>query len=284
VAQALAKRARAEPRTAAPRQAARGERPAELAAGPSSSYESGVDEEGRRTRGNAYFRFRYFNAQRDFGQRADYEGRVQAALEDARSASNRLLGAAREKATDVILYSKAEFTLHHGAQAARAIAGFYEGSAIRMNDSAEINEKNQAVLVHEYVHAVLDEVAHFEARRVPIWLNEGLATWVEWRYQGFDGPPLPAQVQLRGAALKGELPSLKGMSQTALVGMDDPHLRYNLSGAAVGLLLKDGGTANLLGLFADVGEGAPFDASFEKRYGNRLADFEQKLADELKSR
>src|SRR6185436_2190694 len=115
-----------------------GHAPAQLAGG-SSSYESGVDEEGRRTRGNQYFRFRYFNGQRDFGQRADYEGRVQSALEEARQASNRLLGQARQSPTDVILYSKAEFVMHHGAQAARAIAGFYSENAIRMNDSAEIN-------------------------------------------------------------------------------------------------------------------------------------------------
>jgi hypothetical protein len=38
----------------------------------SRSYESSVDEEGRRIRQNAYFRFRYFSAKRDFGQRADY--------------------------------------------------------------------------------------------------------------------------------------------------------------------------------------------------------------------
>ena len=50
--------------------------------------------------------------------------------------------------TDVILYSKSEFIMHHGAQAARSVAGFYSDNAIRMNDSAEINPHNQTVLVH----------------------------------------------------------------------------------------------------------------------------------------
>jgi hypothetical protein len=250
----------------------------------SSSYESGVDGEGRRTRSNAHFRFRYFNAQRDFGQRADYEGRVQGALEEAHDASARLLGTSRESATDVILYSKEEFRMHHGQQMAAAVAGFYSENAIRMNDSAEINPHNQAVLVHEYTHAVLDEVAHFHDERVPIWLNEGLATWVEWRYLGFDGPPPLVQKEIQGAALQKRLPGLKEMAKTALVNQDNPRLRYDVSGAAVHLLLKDGGSPNLLGLFSDCGGGAAFDAVFEKRYGKTVAEFEEKLADELKSR
>lgn len=251
----------------------------------SSSYESGVDDEGRRTRGNKYFRFRYFNGQRDFGQRADYEGRVQAALEEARTASNRLLGSAREAPTDVILYSKSEFTMHHGAQAARSIAGFYSENAIRMNDTAEITPKNQAVLVHEYVHAVLDEAAHFKTQRVPIWMNEGLATWVEWRYEGSDGPPPVVAAELRGGATRpGGLPSLKQMARQPLIGMPDPRLAYYTSGAAVHLLLKTGGPENLLGLFDEVGNGGNLDAVFNQRYGRSLAEFEEKLADELKSR
>jgi hypothetical protein len=250
----------------------------------SSTYESGVDGEGRRTRANAHFRFRYFNAQRDFGQRADYEGRVQAALEEAHDASQRLLGTSRQSPTDVILYSKEEFAMHHGAQMARSVAGFYSENAIRMNDSAEINAHNQAVLVHEYTHAVLDEVSHFHDERVPIWLNEGLATWVEWRYQGSDGPPPLVQKEIQGAALQKRLPGLREMAKTALVNQDNPGLRYHVSGSAVHLLLKQGGTENLLGLFADVGGGEGFEPVFERRYGKSLADFEEKLADELKSR
>jgi hypothetical protein len=249
-----------------------------------SSYESGVDSEGRRTRANAHFRFRYFNAQRDFGQRADYEGSVQAALEQARDESKSVLGTSRDAPTDVILYSADEFKMHHGTGMAQSVAGFYSENAIRMNDSAEINAHNQAVLVHEYTHAVLDEVSHFHDERVPLWLNEGLATWVEWRYQGFDGPPPLVQKEVQGAALQKRLPSLREMAKTALVNQANPGLRYHVSGAAVHLLLKDGGTENLLGLFSDCGGGQAFDAVFEKRYGKTLAEFEEKLADELKSR
>src|SRR5262249_51778428 len=147
-----------------------------------------------------------------------------------------------------------------------------------------INAHNQSVLVHEYVHAVLDEVAHFHAARVPVWLNEGLATWVEWRYEGSDGPPPAGAAGPRGGALESGPPPLNGMAKQALISMADPRLAYDLSGAAVHLLLKTGGAENLLGLFDEVGKGAAFDAVFSQRYGRTLAEFEEKLADELKSR
>jgi hypothetical protein len=255
-----------------------------VATGGSSSYQSGVDEEGRRTRANAHFRFRYFNAQRDFGQRADYEGHVQAALEEARSADQRLLGATRESPTDVILYSKEEFTLHHGEQMAAQVAGFYSNNAIRMNDSAEINPRTQVTLVHEYVHAVMDELLHFHGDRLPVWMHEGTATWVEWQYQGFEGPPPLIGKQLRAVAKAKQVPGLGDMTSKPLVNQEGAGLRYQVSGAAVSLLVKDGGTPTLLGLFDDVGRGQAFEAAFEKRYGKTLADFEEKLAEELKSR
>jgi hypothetical protein len=66
--------------------------------------------------------------------------------------------------------------------------------------------------------------------------------------------------------------------------MGNPRLAYDVSGAAVHLLLKNGGPQNLLGLFDEVGRGAAFDAVFSQRYGRSLPEFEEKLAEELKSR
>lgn len=249
----------------------------------SLTYESSVDGEGRRTRSNQHFRFRYFNGQRDFGERAEYEGRVQAALEVARQAAERILGKSRQSPTDVILYSKAEFTLHHGAGMAQAVAGFYSESAIRMNDSAEINPHNQATLVHEYVHALVDEVSTFKDERLPVWLNEGLAEWTEWRYLGGDGPPPPARAALRQAALAEQLPSLAQMSQGPLVAQSNPGLSYALSACAVGLMLKDGGTENLLGLIQEVGAGASFAKAFSERYGKTVERLNEQVAEDLKS-
>jgi hypothetical protein len=247
----------------------------------SLSYESAVDSEGRRVRQNAHFRFRYFNGQKDFGQRADYEGSVQAALEKARTASRRVLGETRDSPTDVILYSKEEFELHHGKGMAAAIAGFYSDNAIRMNDSAEMNEKNQATLVHEYTHAVIDELSGFHDERLPTWINEGLAEWTEWHYQGNDDGPPEVQAGLKKYAQAKALPSLEGMSRGALAQQPNPALRYATSASAIGLLVKRGGMENVIGFIRDVGGGANAEQTLKDRFGKGMADLDEELQSEL---
>lgn len=255
----LLRRQEAAGRGEAPPPERRGATPAAERTPGSLSYESGVDGEGRRTRANAHFRFRYFNGQRDFGERADYEGRVQAALEAARAASKGVLGVTRETPTDVVLYSREEFALHHGPQAAQSVAGFYSQNAIRMNDSATIDERTRATLVHEYTHAVIDEVASFRSSAIPVWLHEGLAEWTEWRSQGHDGPPHGLKKALQGAAKAGQLPSLGSMSQGMLVGQANPALRYALSGVVVGQLVKSLGVGGVISLVERTGKGQAFE-------------------------
>lgn len=246
-------------------------------------YESSVDAEGRRVRQNAYFRFLYFNAKRDFGQRADYEGSVQAALEQARTAAKRLLGVAREQPVDVILYSRDEFRLHHGPQAAAAIAGFYSENAIRMNDSAEINQRNQVTLVHEYVHAVVDELLDFNGAALPTWMQEGIAEYVEWRYQGQDRPELPQARALGALARQKQLPSVADMSQGPLIGMSNPALAYALSGCAVKWMVQKVGMPEVIALIRDTGRGVPFKKAFEEHVGKDFTRLDEELQSDLSS-
>lgn len=248
----------------------------------SRSYESSVDADGRRVRQNQYFRFSYFNLKRDFGQRAEYEGKVQGALEDARVAVERLLGVAREKPTDVILYSREEFRLHHGPQAAQAVAGFYAEDAIRMNDSAEINPHNRAVLVHEYVHAVMDELLSFNSRAIPTWLHEGLAEYIEWRSEGNDRPPKAWATQLQQLALQDQLPSLAQLTRGPLIATSNPGLAYNLSAVAVRLLVERRNMRELTELLRDCGRGASFEQQLERRFGTTLERLDEELTSSLK--
>lgn len=249
-----------------------------------NSYESSVDDEGRRIRQNQYFRFRYFNAKRDFGQRADYEGAVQAALEDARVQVQRLLGVARDKPLDVILYSREEFKLHHGAQAAQSVAGFYSADAIRMNDSAEINDRNRSTLVHEYVHAVMDEVVSFNGRVLPTWMHEGTAEFIEWRAEGRDEPPAPVMKQIKQLAAQGQTPSLKEMSSGMLIATRNPGLSYAVSALAVKLLIERKSIYELVELMKECGQGTPFDQALERRFGTTLERLDEELQSGLKSR
>ena len=248
------------------------------------TYESSVGPGGMRTRANSRFVFRYFNNDRDFGQRAEYEGRVAGALDEAYMFTRRILGKAREAPCDVVMYTRDEFIAHHGAAMGRMVAGFYSDSAIRMNDAAEINGETKATLVHEYVHAAVDEFAGGNARNIPRWLNEGLATYVEWRYLGADKPPLHIARALEAAAKNHAVPSLEAMTQRALIEQTNPALAYGTAGVAVKLMLKRGGVDNLLGLIAEVGAGQPFEEVLLARYDRTLARLSEDVADELSSR
>jgi hypothetical protein len=247
----------------------------------SSSYESVTDENGNRVRQNQYFRIRYFNQKRDFGARADYEGSVQNSLEEARVSVRRLLGEARERPCDVILYSRDEFRLHHGAAASQAIAGFYSEDAIRMNDSAEMNSQNQAVLVHEYVHAVMDEIVNFRHGALPVWMHEGTAELVEWRYQGGDGPPLNYKNRLAGLAKNKRLPSLAQLRDGPLVGMSDPGTMYALSAMAVRELVAKNGMSGLVRMMRDCGRGVPFEKALQEHFSLTLAELDERVSDTL---
>lgn len=245
------------------------------------TYESGEGPGGMRTRSNSRFVLKYFNNARDFGQRAEYEGRVVAALDEAHQTARRVLGHARESAVDVVLYTREEFTMHFSESTARKVAGLYFGDSIRINDAAELTQRAKATLVHEYIHAVVDELAGGQASRLPTWLNEGLAEYVEWRYLGSESPPYAIAVSLRAAARTHRVPQLARMDRGALVNGTDPAEAYATSAVAVKLLLKEGGPEPLLQLIREVGQGQPFEPALQARYGRSLARLQEELEEAL---
>ncbi|WNG44702.1 hypothetical protein F0U60_11830 [Archangium minus] len=250
------------------------------------SYESGVGADGMRTRSNSRFVVKYFNNARDFGQRAEYEGRIVAALDEAHAHTRQVLGEARENPVDVILYTREEFRTHQGAALARAVAGLYSEGAIRINDAAELTQQTKATLVHEYVHAVVDDLIRAEqgGQHVPVWLNEGLAEYIEWRYLGSDKPPYALATRLRAAAQAGQLPRLSDMSGQALITQRDPSLAYGTSAIAVRELLGEGGPAKLLELIREVGQGTSFEQALRQRYGRSVSELEKAVKAALSRR
>ena len=244
----------------------------------SLTYESGVGQDGMRTRANRRFVVKYFNNDRDFGERAEYEGRVIATLDEAYEHTRNILGEARESPVDVILYTREEFRTHQGASMARAAAGLYSDGAMRINDASDLTLQTKATLVHEYVHSAVDEFCG-GGHQLPTWLNEGLAEYVEWRYLGNDGPPVNLGNSLRGAARGGRLPSLGGMSQGMLIQTADPALAYATSAVAVRELMHHGGAPRLLALIRLVGQGTPFEQALQSQYDMDVA----KLDEEVKS-
>lgn len=249
----------------------------------SLSYESGVGADGMRTRSNKRFVMKYFNNNRDFGQRAEYEGRVVATLEEAYEFTRGILGEARESPVDVILYTREEFRTHQGASMARVVAGLYSDGAMRINDAAELTQQTKATLVHEYVHSAVDDFCGGR-NSLPTWLNEGLAEYVEWRYLGGDGPPVTMGNELRAAARSGRLPSLSGMAQGMLIQTADPALAYATSAVAVRELMHRGGAPRLLALIREVGQGVPFEGALQSNYDMDVAKLEEEVKSTLSHR
>ncbi len=250
--------------------------------GGSNTYQSTTDEEGRRIRFNAHFRFRYFNGKRDFGQRAEYEGKIQAAMELARQSAGRILGVNREAPLDVILYSRQEFAMHHGEQMAQQVAGFYSENSIRMNDTAEVNERNQAVLVHEFVHAVVDDLTESRSRRVPFWVNEGLAEYTKWKFEGQDGPALNYRRRLKDLAAQQRLPRLDQMTTEAPIKQGDPGAAYAFSGESVRIMVSKSGVSQVIEYIRKCGQGQDAQVTFRQFFGKDFEEFQHEMESELK--
>jgi hypothetical protein len=232
----------------------------------SLNYESGVGKDGMRVRQNRRFAIRYFNSDRDFGQRAEYEGKVVAALDESYDFTQRTLGRARERQLDVVLYTRDEFRTHLGATYAEAVAGLYHDNAIRMNDAAELTQSTKATLVHEYVHAVVDEICPRGAGTLPQWFNEGLAEYIEWRYLGLDGPPRGLKDAMRSYAKQGRLPRLEDMDSRAPIAMEAPQIAYATSAMAIRELVRLGGQEKLLDFISRAAQASSFQEALKSTY------------------
>ncbi|ATB50000.1 peptidase MA family metallohydrolase [Corallococcus macrosporus] len=241
----------------------------------SLNYESGTSADGMRTRSNSRFVIKYFNNQRDFGQRAEYEGRIVAALDEAYDFTRSMLGEVRQAPVDVVLYTVAEFTTHFGPARARAVAGLYSDNAIRINDAAELTQQTRATLVHEYVHAALDDFCGGHGGNLPVWLNEGLAEYVEWRYLGGEDPERSVRGYMAQAAKANALPKLAQMEGSSLIMQRNPTIAYATSAVAVRELVKRGGTGRFLTLVREVGQGRPIDEALTEHYGKTRATLDE---------
>jgi hypothetical protein len=257
-----------------------GSRGATASTGGSLTYESG-ESGGMRTRANSRFVIKYFKNDRDFGQRADYEGAIVATLDEAYEASHRFLGEARTSPVDVVLYTREEFAAHFSAGYAQRVAGLYFGDSIRINDAAELSRQNKATLVHEYIHAVVDDLTGRQAARLPRWLNEGLAEYVEWRYLGSDEPPGAMKAALKQAARSNRLPRLEQMDRGAPINEANPAMAYAFSACTVRLLLGQGGASKLLDFIRDVGSGQSFEEQLQQRYGRSVAELQEQVRSDL---
>jgi hypothetical protein len=247
--------------------------PAEAGMIPGESRSLGLD--GMRIRESPYFHFIYSGSGKDFAVRSDYEGKVADALEEARAFVIKEWGQARETPVDVVLYTKEEYELHFGGSSLGRALGFYSGK-IRVTNAGDITQEVKTTIVHEYVHAVVDDLV--KSRPVPPWLQEGTATVVEMQYRGNSDGSSPQMIQnrLRSLAINHRLPSLESLNRS-FVELGDTQTAYHYSAAAVRELISRGGISGYLEFLGEIGQGRPFLTAFSAHYFPKLSDLDEIL-------
>jgi hypothetical protein len=241
--------------------------------------EGGDVPSGMSQRKSRHFRIVYAGPARDFAQKAHYEQQVLDSLERAQGEVRSVLGRGREAPLDVVLYTSQEFRFHFGGRFGQGVLGFYEGR-IRMNISEQIDARFHATASHEYVHAVIDEVAH---RDVPAWVHEGLARWVERKIQGWPPANYAEKERMKELLAQGRLPSFQRMTNQSLVSLGDASgAAYAKSAAAVDVLTSGAGPGRLIRMLETMNRGAPFEKAFTGEFGpGRLEGLDDEVARHL---
>ena len=153
-----------------------------------------------------------------------YEGRekieagriILRILEDAYGAVGRALSYYPDHEIAVILYSSQQF--QDVTDAPGWSGGIYDGK-IRIPIGGIENETPglRRLLIHEYTHAAVRGIT---PRRVPTWLNEGLAQYFEGREVGSHQKEL-----LRQLAQAGKVPALSEL-EGSFLGLSGPQASY----------------------------------------------------------
>jgi tetratricopeptide (TPR) repeat protein len=234
---------------------------------------------GLKQRALQHFTFAYGTNGRDEFQKDAYEDQAMAVLEEAYEFVGATLSANRSKPVDVVLYTKKEYDFHFGGSELSRAAGFFSGK-IRINGAEKFTPEVKATVVHEYLHAVVDELTG--GKRVPQWVNEGLATWVENEYRAshhMQNADAAWWGRLKLMATKGQLPPLDQLD-VGFLGLSNPRLGYATAGQGVKLLVEARGVENFVSMLRDTGSG-PFSDLLKSRYTTTTTDLDYEIKSSL---
>ena len=190
-----------------------------------------------------------------------FEGPAEEALANAALASldraywriGAILGAFPNNAVPVVLYTSEQF--RDITRSPSWAAAAYDGTIrVPMRGALEKGGELDRVLAHEFAHALVRSLA---PRNVPIWLDEGLAAALE------TGDLDWAEKHAAGATA---LPPLRAL-QSGFGRLDgaQAQLAYAASALAARRLLDEAGSAAVINLLRDLGEGLDFEAAFLHR-------------------
>jgi tetratricopeptide (TPR) repeat protein len=201
--------------------------------------------EGQRRQEMANFVFTYSAGSRKAGDMFAFEGKVEKILEKTYDFVSDKLGYKRPGRTPVVLMTREEFAEKHAGRPEARAAGYWNGKEIVVNGGSTIDERFAQVMVHEFTHAVVTDLAgHGNA---PTWMNEGLAENMRLCAMGTNGKLDERARFILLSLKKGEgLPSLGQLDPLFHSMADGVEVAYALSAQAVHLLIDKRGYGEYL--------------------------------------
>jgi tetratricopeptide (TPR) repeat protein len=203
-----------------------------------------------------------------------YEGRekieagriVLRILEDAYGEIGRALSYYPDQEISVILYTNQQF--QEVTDAPGWSGGIYDGKIrIPIGGIEQETPALRKLLVHEYTHAVVRAIT----RRVPTWLNEGIA-------QHFEGREISSRQRdmLRQHAQAGKLLALEAL-EGSFMGLNGPQAAYAylVSLSVVRYLIDHFGMYRIKMVLENLSNGADTATSIENALLVSYADFER---------
>lgn len=144
-------------------------------------------------------------------------------------------------------------------------AGAYDGTIrVPVRGAAADEAELDRVLAHEFTHALIHSIV---ARRIPTWVDEGLATALEAPDLGW------AERRVREAPQLFPLTALAGSFGHFDNG--EAQAAYAESALAMRTLLVTAGGFAIANLLRDLADGVPFADAFERRMQRSFTDFER---------
>ena len=143
-----------------------------------------------------------------------------------------------------MLLTRAEFMKKYAGTREAGAAGFWDGAQIVVNGAAELNQGFAEVMVHEFTHAIVTDLA---SRGAPRWLNEGFAENMRLSAVGTNGKLPPRERSLLSRlSHSGQLPKIAQLDAMHVGMGGDVRVAYALSGEAVRLLIDKRGYSEFL--------------------------------------
>lgn len=123
-------------------------------------------------------------------------------------------------------------------------------------------------IAHELTHVLVGQLTFSCIVNIPTWLNEGIAVY------GEGGPEASSLAEFKAAVAQDRLLPVRTLSGNFSQDPGRADLSYSQSFSLVNYLVRSGGTAKLLALFAKLRDGVSIDPALQAVYGYDLDTFE----------